>query len=196
MDLTLRWDGHPPEDVLEAYALKRLAPDLQAGVEEHLLVCEACQDRLAQIDVFIAAMNSAPQRPQRPAGKTGIPLWAVGAAAAVLIAAFLVFTNLDAPAVPAVVVLSAVRGSPLDIPTAPPNRPLDLTISSTQVDERPGFHIAIVTTSGTEIWEGALTRTNGTPIAHVGQRLPVGLYWVRLYSPENELLQEYGLRVD
>ncbi|MCC6862158.1 MAG: zf-HC2 domain-containing protein, partial [Bryobacterales bacterium] len=38
--------NHALDEVLEEYALNRLSPDQNAELEEHLLVCHACQDRL------------------------------------------------------------------------------------------------------------------------------------------------------
>ena len=42
---------------LEMYALDRLADD--ALVEEHLLVCEDCRERLAGWDAYVRAMREA-----------------------------------------------------------------------------------------------------------------------------------------
>ena len=50
---------HISGDSLEQYALGQLRePDL-AIVEEHLLVCEHCRARLADVDAFIRAMRDA-----------------------------------------------------------------------------------------------------------------------------------------
>jgi hypothetical protein len=50
---------HIPEDHLELYALDRLPEADAAPVEEHLLVCEVCQERLAKWDEFVRAMRGA-----------------------------------------------------------------------------------------------------------------------------------------
>jgi hypothetical protein len=44
---------------LERYALGTLPPSAIQGFELHLLVCQSCQDRLAEMDVFVAAMRLA-----------------------------------------------------------------------------------------------------------------------------------------
>ncbi|MCL4487766.1 MAG: zf-HC2 domain-containing protein, partial [Chloroflexi bacterium] len=46
-------------DDIELYALGRLAETDTAGVEEHLLICGECQERLADWDVYARAMRAA-----------------------------------------------------------------------------------------------------------------------------------------
>ena len=50
---------HIAEDDLEAYSLGRLASAASAPLEEHLLVCEHCQERLAGWDDYLRAMRAA-----------------------------------------------------------------------------------------------------------------------------------------
>jgi hypothetical protein len=50
---------HPPDDLLERYAMGALAEPELERVEEHLLVCEACQARLAETDAFVSATRAA-----------------------------------------------------------------------------------------------------------------------------------------
>jgi hypothetical protein len=50
---------HPISDELEAYALNRLGPDNDRMIEEHLLVCEVCRNRLQHADWTIFAIRTA-----------------------------------------------------------------------------------------------------------------------------------------
>jgi hypothetical protein len=51
-------DQHVPGDLIEEYALERLpAGDLLDRIEEHLLVCESCQNRLMELDALRAALS-------------------------------------------------------------------------------------------------------------------------------------------
>ena len=50
---------HISEDALEAYAMAKLPESEEAPVEEHLLICETCQDRLMFLEQFIAATRAA-----------------------------------------------------------------------------------------------------------------------------------------
>ena len=49
--------AHISEDTLERYAMNQLPDAELAPVEEHLLVCTDCQDRLAGIDRFRADLD-------------------------------------------------------------------------------------------------------------------------------------------
>jgi anti-sigma factor RsiW len=55
-------DAHIAEDTLEAYSLGLLSEDELGPVEEHLLVCPACQERLRVADAFVATIRQALQQ--------------------------------------------------------------------------------------------------------------------------------------
>lgn len=61
------FDYHPLEEVLEAYAMGKLSDQESGPLEEHLLICLACQNRLEAVDDFIqvarAATESMPPHP-------------------------------------------------------------------------------------------------------------------------------------
>jgi anti-sigma factor RsiW len=50
---------HLGEEELEEYALGLLPPLSVQQFEMHLLVCDRCQHRLAEMDLFVAAMRAA-----------------------------------------------------------------------------------------------------------------------------------------
>jgi len=57
------FDRHIGEDSLDRYAASHRLPETElAAVEEHLLVCPACQDRLAAVDDFVGALGAALQK--------------------------------------------------------------------------------------------------------------------------------------
>jgi Putative zinc-finger len=49
--------NHISSELLELYALGRLAEAHKAAVEEHLLLCGVCQRRLERIQEFISALQ-------------------------------------------------------------------------------------------------------------------------------------------
>ncbi len=51
--------AHIDDDALEAYSLGRLADAEAAPIEEHLLVCAECRDRLTGWDDYLTAMLAA-----------------------------------------------------------------------------------------------------------------------------------------
>ena len=64
-------DRHPEEEELERYALGTLA-DAEAGaVEEHLLTCEDCRQRLAETDDYVQALRQAAARAGDQPGPRG-----------------------------------------------------------------------------------------------------------------------------
>ncbi|MGA2120054.1 MAG: hypothetical protein ABSH56_35625 [Bryobacteraceae bacterium] len=50
---------HIPGDTLERLVMNRLSESELEPVEEHLLVCRSCQDRLEAKDEFVKAMKAA-----------------------------------------------------------------------------------------------------------------------------------------
>jgi hypothetical protein len=48
---------HIPEDDLDRYGAGSVSAEETAPIEEHLLFCEVCQDRLQLTDEFIAALR-------------------------------------------------------------------------------------------------------------------------------------------
>ena len=63
--MTVLDHGHLTEDAIESYSLGRL-PDPESEIfEEHVLLCASCQDRLQQMDEFIAAFKVASAKMRR-----------------------------------------------------------------------------------------------------------------------------------
>jgi anti-sigma factor RsiW len=59
MNTSTACHGPYPEDLLERYAMRNLS-DVESGpLEEHLLLCPACQQRLQDMDEFLAAAKAA-----------------------------------------------------------------------------------------------------------------------------------------
>jgi anti-sigma factor ChrR (cupin superfamily) len=51
--------GHPDDEELETYALGVLAEDAVPRLEQHLLICHGCQDRMAEMDAYVQGMQGA-----------------------------------------------------------------------------------------------------------------------------------------
>lgn len=56
------FENHPSGDLIELYALGRLAEELVPSFEEHLLICEQCQDALESDDTFSKSITEALKR--------------------------------------------------------------------------------------------------------------------------------------
>src|ERR1017187_8358126 len=53
---------HMNEEQFEQYSMRAMPEEAIAPFEEHLLVCESCQLRLAETDIYVSAMRQASAR--------------------------------------------------------------------------------------------------------------------------------------
>jgi len=54
---------HFPDHLLENYAMGKLSDHESEPVEEHLLPCSLCQERLEELDDFVQAIKTALAEP-------------------------------------------------------------------------------------------------------------------------------------
>jgi hypothetical protein len=199
LDPTKSFLPHPNEDILEEYALHRLPDALTAQVEEHLLLCESCQNAVAGTDSFVAAMKIAVDRPApwrslfpSLANRTQL----VPMAALVILALVAIWPHAPEPSAPVPVSLSSLRGSSALAP-APAGKPLRLSIdlSIDQPDLAPAgaYRIEMVDAAGRPIWKGPVLDVEGKLVVTPSKPLAKGVYWVRLYGANSELLREFGM---
>lgn len=196
---------HLKPQQLEAYAMGRLADDEIAPFEEHLLICETCQQALTAEDQYLLAMRTALQLPEleKVHSKRGWAAWLgfswrgfafAGALAMVILAGYSLRSWI--PRAPVAVTLASFRGaeSPDALASAPAGAPLELGIRS--VDATSDCRIEIVSELGEPAWQGGLVSAESGLHAYLADGLHSGQYWVRLYAPDSRLLQEFGLRVE
>lgn len=192
---------HPHEDEFEDYAFDRLSGDEAAGFEEHLLICEKCQNTLQKTEEYIRLMRAAtaayvaahPDVTRHGIASHGIRSrdhglrWNAAAAAALLLTCLTALLSWRTPAGDTkAVLLEANRGA---YSHAPAGQPLDLKIDLKDVPPAPGYRVEVVDATGRRVWFG------GTP-ARLTKGLPQGVYWVRLSTDTGESLREYGLSAD
>src|SRR5262245_2556529 len=98
---------HMDAEDLERYSMGNSSPEESESIDEHLLTCEDCRDRLRETDEYVRAMRTTAARLRREeesAGKRhwGVPAWfpALAAAACLLLVVFAIrFSRQPAPAV-------------------------------------------------------------------------------------------------
>jgi Putative zinc-finger len=196
---------HAEDEKLERYSLGALDDTDSARVEEHLLICETCRERLEEADVYTAAMRGAAQflrvemhsRARQPA-RSWWPLWSDALAVGL---ALLVFAlawgpwRIRKPATmpPVAVLLETTRDSRTQ--TAPSSRPLLLTADLTQLARYPAYRLEVVDATGRRLIGSSLTPGGGTLSLPIPGGLARGAYYVRLYAASGEFLREFGLRV-
>ena len=206
-------NGHAQEEMLEEHSLGKL-PDAEAeSLEEHLLICPQCQDRLAEVEEFAEAARRAAARLQREPRSSlegkwrGLWQWlarpaplAVAAGVAILVAGSVVVWRGVSRNEPVVsVYLQAVRGGEgLVGARAPADKRLRLQLDSAGLPAVGSFRLEIVDSGGTGVFEAEARRDAGEVSAQLTARLPAGRYWVRLYEPRpaGPLLREFGLTVE
>jgi hypothetical protein len=180
------------EEALELYSLGTLPEEQTAELEEHLLVCEPCQARLAKEDLIVDRIRAAATRHRRESRKDERhyrPILAPAIAGLALVLALVfglrwIHPNAIAPAF--VVKLEALRGAEAGS-QAPAGRPLivqpDLSGLPTNA-----YRLELVGANGNVEWKGVAP--SGTIPA-----LPPGTYFLRVYAQDGRMLREYGLEV-
>jgi hypothetical protein len=185
--------SHETDERLELYALGRLDEPQVAAVEEHLLICALCQERLDDVESFAMAMHEAiasePPMPPRTAWFSWLTKWPtyiwVPAMAALILAASL-WMGLGRNQLPplATLQLTAIRG---DVGSVAPARETDIQL--TDAPAGTALRAEVVDSGGGAIWNGP-----GQTI-RITKTLAPGTYFARLYDASGKLLHEYGFRV-
>jgi len=198
---------HVADDVLEKYVMNTLSEQDVGPVEEHLLVCPACQDRVLETEEFIqvtkAALRDSQRRPAvraaRASGHDGIlhswftlPLLSAVVAAVVL--GFVLPRHSVIPqTAPNEVRLFAMRGSD-SLVHAQAGEPLTVNLEASELSPAVRYRVTVVDSAGKQVWTGMAgqigrdIRISLDPAPHPGR------YWFRVYR-DNDLVREYGLEL-
>jgi hypothetical protein len=191
---------HLNDELLDQYALGILAEERLAGVEEHLLICEACQSRLDASDEFAMLFRETAvqpdvrsQRSWRMFWNHRVANWTVAAAAVFSILVLAVGPFRKPPTAPATVFMQSLRR-----PDAPAQvaagRPALLVFDILPTAGVNNYEARFVNPVGIEILAAAISSKDGR-LAVLVDRLPPGSYWVRVFRTDNrEPIAEYGLR--
>jgi hypothetical protein len=196
--------SHPGEDVLELYCLDRLSESEAAPVEEHLLVCEACQRRVTELDVFLRAARQATRElrsEERYAGAEAgwawpfRPGWIAAGALAVLMLAVVPMAR--RPVETQEIALSALRGAAeaAGAGIARSGAPLRLNLDLTGIESAGCCILQLVSAAGKVLRETTGAPQQGRAILEHPSGLGKGQYWIRVKSNSGADLREFGLTV-
>ncbi len=210
----MRQDGnedHIPEQSLEEYSRGTLSEGETERLEEHLLICPHCQDRLADTDEFVRAMRDAAAKLQMEPPSAledhwrgtwrwlwrPVPIMAACGAAVLLITAGTIWHRGRPGAGETTVTLQAMRGDAFAGARAPAGRPLVLKLDAKGLPALASYRLEIVDERGSALFESAVRRQSDAIAVALPQRLEPGRYWVRLYETRaaGSLLREFGLTV-
>jgi hypothetical protein len=200
--------SHQTDEQLERYALGCLSEPCVAEVEEHLLVCAACHERVDDLEAYALAMRQAilnepaesphwfswfqpswfqPSWFKQPWLKMPVLAWAGGLA--VLVIGFTLYLPPEPHLEPlASLQLTAMRGS---MPAVGQSRETDITL--TDAPSGSALRAEILDAAGSSVWSGSLEPQNHR-IA-LARKLTPGNYFVRLFDDGGKLLHEYGFQV-
>jgi hypothetical protein len=193
---------HGTEEQLEQYALGRLAGADLISLEEHLLLCDACQIKLDDMGAFAIGMREALSLPPETAPAATSKDWfawlrrpvfamAIAGAAALIAIVAVVSTGRTKVAPTAMLQLTAIRG---EMPATSPAREYDLTLADAPRTGGP-FRIDVVNGSGESVWKGPADSDSKGAEVKIDETLKQGEYFVRLYAASGQMLHEYGFRV-
>lgn len=204
---------HASDDRLEEYCLGRVPAVELEDFESHLLICQECQERLQETDLYIRTMRRAivALRPGpaarvrwrdrlRVAMQWPKPMF-VGAGIGALLLLWSVGPMIEGRkvAAPAAVMLEATRGGADGLRAhAPEKTPLDLTLDLTGVAMLPAYQVKIVDANGAPVMQSAAQPVEGKLALRAPGRLRRGMYWVRVYdkAEPGAVLREYGLELE
>jgi hypothetical protein len=199
---------HATDDQLDRYATGHLGEPELGELEEHLLLCPNCQDELAVTDAYWMGIRGAATELRRQTTAEARPwfrrlfavpklAWALGVAALALVVfagtRWLPFHQASTP--PALVLLESTRGAepPLNSSTHA-GKSFTLILDLTGLPPLPQYRLEIVDAAGRPVFHSGAGPVDNRLRATVAQGLPGGMYYVRLYTPGQELLREYGLQ--
>ena len=201
---------HPSNDVLERYSLGHLSGNELEGVEEHLFVCEHCQDELTLVDSYIQDLKEACRaagrqaEPERASWRERfsrlftIPKPVIACACAALVLAIVAPLAKHQPAAgtPTTVQIDTYRGAENGgAAQATAKRSLRLRFNASTLPASASYRAEVVNASGSQLWTGPATRDNVALVADVNHSLDAGVYWVRLYDAGHNLVRESALEL-
>jgi len=195
-------NSHGTDDQLELYALGRLSESEVPALEEHLMVCEACQERLDHVESFALGMRQALEDAPleiKSAWREFVAdfmtkrAFALALCAVALVAVLAFFSMKGRPkSLPvASLQLMAIRG---DMPTVAENRELDLTFTDAPSTGGP-FRIEVVDAAGNPKWNGVVSPSTGGLSVRIPRQLAPGDYFVRLRGDGDQVIHENGFKV-
>jgi hypothetical protein len=202
---------HETDERLELYALGRLPESEVAAVEEHLLLCETCQDRLDEAEAFALPMREAIASEPEPETETGwltrlglgqpAPgawwrnkvVWAGAFTAVVCGAGLYLQVGRNSILTTASLQLTAMRGAVASVSAA---RETDISLAD--APSGPALRVEVVDSAGSKIWGG--TPEGSQHKVSLTKQLSPGAYFVRLYDESGSagtetLLHEYAFVV-
>jgi len=207
---------HPEEDALELYSMGKLSDPGLSALEEHLLACPECQQRLGEMDSYVRAMRdaaaklreeSAAEQAESFRGLLAVlhglrPAAVALGVGVVLLGLFWLVASwrpVGSEQTPVAISLQAIRGGePAAGARAPADRPLLLEIDLTGLPSQQEYALEVAGSTGEPLWQAVVRSASGRIRVRPSRTFRPGAYWVRLFSDggKTDLLREFSLRVE
>lgn len=208
------------EREIEEFLFDRLSGVTRESVEEHLLACHECLDRVTEEEDYVRAMRAAaseleteslhkayglseaPEKePQRRFAwltdwvKPGTTLALAGAVALAVLA--MVHFRPPGPLTETEIALSLERGAEAALPAAVAGQPLRLRLDTSGLTSPAARTCVVVDAVGKVVFSGTAAPAGSNLVVPLRNGLTPGQYWVRLIDSgrNGALLREYSLRV-
>ena len=174
-----------------------------ATIEEHLLICPACQDHLDKVDEYIQIMKLAASAPPGQRGWLSTlsrrPYAArLGIAAVIVVALVLVIPWQGSNAPRREVTLETSRGvSTIPMAEARAGGALSLRMDIAEIVRFGEYEVSVVNSEGREVCRMRAQAVQNQLAIAVPIKMSAGTYWVRLFDTSSPptLLREYGLHL-
>jgi hypothetical protein len=203
LKMPLEIDRHMDEEEVERYSLGGISEPDSSRLDEHLLICEFCQSRVAESDRYVSTMQFAAAQMRRDTRRSKTRWAGFSGFAALAAAAVILYLAIGGPGLakraaapqPAFLLnLIATRGNGIEA-KAPAGTTLNLQMELAGLRNEPWFRLEIVDGLGKRVWQGNVVPQDSKAAASV-PKMAGGVYFVRAYAPSGDLLREYGLEVE
>lgn len=206
---------HPSDDELELYSMGRAPEPESIGMEEHILVCARCQDRLREADEFVALMKETTKEIARregdalsgPAERHGVfwlrplaslpgPAFAAMAAVVVLTVGVAIYQmERPQPGGSGEVAVDLVASRGVEAPSISASHAPSVRLSMDTAGLPGGrLDVTLVSEQGSPVWMGSAQSENNRATAVVSKNLRAGHYFARI-SANFVLLREFAFEV-
>ncbi len=203
--------SHASDELLEQYAMCKLLEPEAADLEEHLLICSECRDRLEETETFLLAFRQAAQDPaparrsllNRIFANLSLPhvpklAWVPVAAVIALLAIWIPIQQQSGTGMKSVE-LMAYRGGDGNEPVPiRPGEPVELRADLTGVPATEAYRVEIVDRDGDVVYRSEAKPDANKLVVTIKDGLEAGRYWVRIYQPDQteSPLREFGIEVE
>lgn len=203
----------------EEYLFERLSEETREGIEEHLLVCGRCQERVEEEGRYMDAVRRASKRLEGEelaravdGGADGGVGWrervakvwgamagrrvVLALASVVVVAGILYNPWTNGPVAETAVELSLARGAGDGMAEAPAEGALRLSVDVTELSPQARWRVEVVNAGGGLEQSEVVEVAGGRLSWRIDGGLKKGQHWVRLREPrDGALVREFGMVV-